>query len=1466
MRPRLRRWGAAAAGLAVLSALTQPEVLAAERGAAPSAAGPGAAPGAPAAAAVPPDDRRTVLGRDWQESDDRAWTTSGDAQGFHVLVADQRDGYHWRTAATLTEPGFDADSWIGNACVTGSGERAVVVYAPRTFTNEAHLSERGGFTAVVELSTGAVTKLPVRTSLAYFNPGCGADETAVLTQEGDERLGATRLLRLDARTGRTAEPVETPGQVTSAVPVGKGIVAADGARLVSLAADGARTAVAHTGGTPFRLAPDRDGGVVFLDRDSSGATARSADGDGGKGGSTAAGSRTEDTTRHLARVRRVSAGQIKQADADAARPALLAQGPWSAVGLTRSADGAVFITGESDARTTRLPRTVRHLPALPKHSLASTRGEAVLTGTAWADGKDSRVRPSPAARPAALSLKVLQTGRTAAFTVGPQERTAGHEAQGGARSPALTGPPEKKAGDGPRPQLGTTSAPDWVEGEDERYCAVPRNDPANQVTQPKPRQVEWAVDQAILGNLDDHIRRPANWKNLGMGAYSPQDLFPRRGLNGGGHVPAQVMLGVIAQESNMWQAARFAVPGVTANPLIGNFYGIDLYDADEGNDWDIRWSDADCGYGLTQITDGMRLAGKTKPGETALSPLQQRAAALDYTANIAGGLRILEDKWNQTRAAGLTVNNDDPDKPENWFFALWAYNSGFYPESQKGSNGGAWGVGWHNNPANPRYEVNRAPFLETSYADAARPQFWPYPEKVLGWAAYPIEALESPGKLVSGFRPAWWTTSAARTAVKPPETLFCSPSVNDCDPAHLRDGASNDDATTGPCRREDFRCWWNEPVTWKENCATTCGNQIVRFDHTYPEEPDGTAYPPSCTRSGLPSGALIIDNQPTSVPSSRPGCAKNFDNRGTFDLDFAQDRDGSVPTGRYPSKVNTHQLGAGFGGHLYFSDTRGAGDAADRAKAERLKVTATWRLDRKLEQPARVWVHLMDHGVRTKRAEYEVRTANGTKTRRLNQNSSSNRWVPLGAFMFDNVPEVRLDNIATDGEGTDNVIFDAVAVEPIRGTYVEETVDAVAFFDERQNIDADVQSTWFVYSPLKSRKNVYEWAVESAESILDSPVCAEGPTPSCVTANVRDAVQDWYTHVSAVDETAVEPEDYPAGKGAPSWLSLANHHSYRPASTRMPDHFRDARADDATKMRSTVTVSFVKTDDGQIVEGSQWAEYSDRTADTHLPDFVTDLIEAVEEDYGVGADLRYRYANLNEYDGRVKQVDPLASGVLPGKAYQSIGVAPRVTGSCVAAQYTAGGAIGYRTLLDTDAAEAARLWKNQLQGAPVHTGVARLAGDVFSAFFNPGLLPWPDMDGSPYGMAPPIWQELSFKVCADGTIQRNGSVPILRASHMPDQYLYRNGQALNLDGSRRTSAAPVYSGNFSTFSRMGALTPQDRTPSAYGYCNDYLAQGADASGRSGNPWTIAPGSRAGTDPEGRFCSDRALQPDPDHSR
>ncbi|MFI9237562.1 GDSL-type esterase/lipase family protein [Streptomyces sp. NPDC053079] len=970
-----------------------------------------AATGSPAPTTVPPDRRADILGKDWQRSQDRAWTTTGDGDGFHILVADQKDAFTWRTAASLSEPGFETDTWIGNACVTGSGRKAVVAYAPRAFTNKADLMHRGAFTAVVDLASGEVTKLGTQASLAHFSPGCGTGESAVLSQYAGEDKNATRLVEVDTATGRTAEPLELDGQITSAVPGGKGrILAADSARVVSIdTATRKRTPLVATERIPFLLKPDADGGLVYMDRPA------------------ARGVRNDQVEQGA--VKRLTAADIAGPDARKNRATTLATGRLTAMDLSASAQGTVFITGEATVAGS-LPPTVKH-PGVPKESTASTRGGALVTGTAWADGKDSRIRPEEAlgSRSARIGLKVLGTGKKAEFEVKPSVAGA-RSSEGRSLSPALTASPAEPSG---KASVNAAGGSRDSAVEAERFCSVPRNDPRKQAMQPKPRQIEWAVDQAITGNLNKHISRPANWKNLGMGAYKPQDLFPLQKLSGGGRVPAQVMLGITAQESNMWQASRYAVPGVTGNPLIGNYYGI-LYAAggEQMDPWKVDWKRADCGYGITQVTDGMRMHGKEKEGEKPLTTLQQEAVALDYTANVAAGVNILIDKWNKTRDGGLTINSGNPKYVENWFFALWAYNAGYYPKSEAAKNKGKWGVGFTNNPANPLWKANRTPFLEDysgkdDYSQAKHPQDWPYQEKVLGWAGHPLEALESPGKMVSGFRPAWWTDKDSRTKVKPAQDLFCS-DVNECDPSKISDHDANLPGE-GACKREDLYCFWNRPAKWKtcgaDSTLQTCGNEILRFDETYKEEADGDAYFPIC-RDDSAANVLVIDNVPDSTPN--PRCGKTHSPNGTFSFDFGAGETNDSGERIWPAKVDTHQLGGGYDGHFYFAHTR----AKDPDKS-RLKVTGTWTLKQKLTGWARVKVFIPDHGAHTREAKYDIDTGK-TKTHRITQQRiAGSTWVSLGVFPFDGIPKVSLSTEAQNANGTEDIAWDAIAFETLPG-------------------------------------------------------------------------------------------------------------------------------------------------------------------------------------------------------------------------------------------------------------------------------------------------------------------------------------------------------------------------------------------------------------------------------------------------
>ncbi|WP_338673407.1 hypothetical protein V1460_10085 [Streptomyces sp. SCSIO 30461] len=56
----------------------------------------------------------------------------------------------------------------------------------------------------------------------------------------------------------------------------------------------------------------------------------------------------------------------------------------------------MFITGKAETKGD-LPATVKNPGGLPKGAHLSSHGHAAVT-TAWADGKDSRIRPEEALR------------------------------------------------------------------------------------------------------------------------------------------------------------------------------------------------------------------------------------------------------------------------------------------------------------------------------------------------------------------------------------------------------------------------------------------------------------------------------------------------------------------------------------------------------------------------------------------------------------------------------------------------------------------------------------------------------------------------------------------------------------------------------------------------------------------------------------------------------------------------------------------------------------------------------------------------------------------------------------------------------------------------------------------------------------------------------------------------------------
>jgi hypothetical protein len=331
-----------------------------------------------------------------------------------------------------------------------------------------------------------------------------------------------------------------------------------------------------------------------------------------------------------------------------------------------------------------------------------------------------------------------------------------------------------------------------------------------------------------------------------------------------------------------------------------------------------------------------------------------------------------------------------------------------------------------------------------------------------------------------------------------------------------------------------------------------------------------------------------------------------------------------------------------------------------------------------------------------------------------------------------------------------------------------------------------------------------------------------------------------------------DPVNHPPGESIAAWIGFANPHQYRPTGRSKPSHFDTD--DGSYKIRSAVEISFVTGADGRVVEGSEHVQYTHRTADTHLPNFVRDAFDAIAADYGIPApNLTYTIEDMNLHDGARRTARPHQTGVLPGRAYAFGGRAPAITdgGTCVAGLYVSGGSIGYRPMLGaTGPSDRAAAWAAAVQSAPaVAPAVGELAGEIFNMFFKDGAT------GSTFVQAPPIWQEINVKACAGGQIAMNSGEPILRASHMPNQYLYHNGQAVDLAGAARFSREPIMLGNFTAFSNV-----VDRIrPHPFGWC--YYGGGGD-----GNPWEIAVSipTQPGINPSiVQFCD--GSQPDPEFS-
>lgn len=968
-------------------------------------------------------------------ADDDVVVGDGDTTGYHLYTAAAANGWKWRALASIQPGGYEDERWIGQQCLTGDGRTVVAVIAPWSANNSEAGMNAGAFAYTVNLATGAVRPVASGVSLAYFDPGCGSGSIAALTSYLATGQSRTRISVLDTATGRLSGGATVAAELTAATVAGGRVLAARGSDLVDVTA-GRVSVVRHFAGQLSDLRAASDGGVDLLEQ--------------------------------------VSAGRSRIWHWTAIGAQQVGSGPTATLQLLPGARGRNQVAGASSLTRDSGLLSV-DLPASATALAASSRGGlVVLSDTAApADSVHSGDPDVSVWRPgSAASSRVPLPAASARRTLAVPSVSAAGTAQ---TAPRAAGPRVTQAAETSIPQ-----------------CAVPRNDIFKQVWQPSADQVRWAVNQAALSALappnTGDARPPANQMyTVNDASYAalpttyPSQQWPLTNLAPAGSgpavtVPPLVMYGILAQESNWEQASWHALPGRAGNPLVADYYGVNSASNASGA---IDYSYSDCGYGIAQVTSGMQ--NSAYPGATgSLDAASQDTLAVDYASNIAYAEMLLQIKWTQLQNLGIKLNNNDPTKVENWYAAIWGYNSGVYTAPNSAN-----GLGWFNNPANPIYP-SRHTFLHNgavqTLGDAATPQRWPYQEKVFGWMEVPLE-----DNGVLDYRGTYdWDTNKGSFLNTPDAKYFCSTTVNNCDPLQI--GAN-------PCPADSSACWWNAPATWVTNCATACvtdtpsnaPNNHMYYDVPGLPEPASSPVGPDCSvgastpvsgaNGNLLAGTVLIDDE--MIASQNPGhrtpnlmgCAGTNTQlapsvQASFSLLASDGKPIDAAAGPGESgQIDLHQLGGGLGGHLFFTHTEPSTDTADQVKGV---WSATLPADAGYGTVYQLMAFVPDIAAATAHAAYQVSmggtpatytsfgppgTRHAPMVRTISQAAYTNQWINLGYYLCGG-PDIQngattgpsscsasvtLSNLTPSSDSTQgsDIAYDAVAFVPAPlGAYV----------------------------------------------------------------------------------------------------------------------------------------------------------------------------------------------------------------------------------------------------------------------------------------------------------------------------------------------------------------------------------------------------------------------------------------------
>lgn len=194
-----------------------------------------------------------------------------------------------------------------------------------------------------------------------------------------------------------------------------------------------------------------------------------------------------------------------------------------------------------------------------------------------------------------------------------------------------------------------------------------------------PTLAEW---QTLFATVS---RGPTAWGGLNGPTVSSLTVGCERPSQQSPRFPCELLKAIAMQESLWQQFCRPTQPsdqvGRASQTIIAS----------------------DCGYGVGQVTSGMRLS------ET---PTYDRMrVANDPFYNLATSTQLLSDKWRAVQCVG----DRSPTVIEHWYSAAWAYN----------------GLAYVNNPTNPMYSSTRGVWNPTVGGSV------PYQERIFGRMEHP---------------------------------------------------------------------------------------------------------------------------------------------------------------------------------------------------------------------------------------------------------------------------------------------------------------------------------------------------------------------------------------------------------------------------------------------------------------------------------------------------------------------------------------------------------------------------------------------------------------------------------------------------------------------------------------------------------------------------------------------------------